>query len=347
MAESARPLEVAARAPLRICDIGGWTDTWFARYGRVVSLAVEPAVEVRVQVDEDGPPGVLVKTRERAPYRPASRAPWGPHPLIEATLASMAPLRGRIQVEVRSSVPPGAGTGTSAALAVALVGALDALTPGRLSPEEVARQAQRVETDVLLRQCGIQDQITSAHGGVCDIQMDEYPHSTTTALSVSGGTLEALDQGLALVYLGGAHDSSALHEQVIRDCTAKGPEHPALCALRRCAEEAAGALVAGDLRAYGRVMVANTEAQAALHPALVGKEAARVITLGREHGALGYKVNGAGGDGGSISLLTEPDPEQKDRLLRAILAEDPSFAAIEVGIARRGLTVEVRRYSRK
>ena len=27
-------------APMRICDNGGWTDTWFARYGKVFNIAV-------------------------------------------------------------------------------------------------------------------------------------------------------------------------------------------------------------------------------------------------------------------------------------------------------------------
>ena len=33
--------------PVRVCDVGGWTDTWFAERGRVCSLAVGPGVSVR------------------------------------------------------------------------------------------------------------------------------------------------------------------------------------------------------------------------------------------------------------------------------------------------------------
>src|SRR5207237_9326036 len=38
---------VVATAPVRVCDIGGWTDTWFARHGHVCSIAVRPGVTVR------------------------------------------------------------------------------------------------------------------------------------------------------------------------------------------------------------------------------------------------------------------------------------------------------------
>ena len=41
---------IPAIAPIRINDIGGWTDTWFAQQGKVLNIAVFPLVEVRIQV---------------------------------------------------------------------------------------------------------------------------------------------------------------------------------------------------------------------------------------------------------------------------------------------------------
>ena len=37
-------------APIRICDNGGWTDTWFAEYGKIFNIAVYPYVEVQIEV---------------------------------------------------------------------------------------------------------------------------------------------------------------------------------------------------------------------------------------------------------------------------------------------------------
>ena len=45
-----------------------------------------------------------------------------------------------------------------------------------------------------------------------------------------------------------------------------------------------------------------------LHADLVGPLAERVIDVADRHGAIGHKVNGAGGDGGAITLLTDGDP---------------------------------------
>ena len=41
---------INATAPTRICDLGGWTDTWFAGQGYVLNMAVQPCAEVQILV---------------------------------------------------------------------------------------------------------------------------------------------------------------------------------------------------------------------------------------------------------------------------------------------------------
>ena len=43
-----------------------------------------------------------------------------------------------------------------------------------------------------------------------------------------------------------------------------------------------------------------------------------VIALARSHGAWGWKVNGAGGEGGSLTLLAGPSAPARRRLVDAI-----------------------------
>ena len=81
--------------------------------------------------------------------------------------------------------------------------------------------------------------------------------------------------------------------------------------LRLTAAKSRDAVYASDLAALGRAMIENTEAQARLHPDLVSAGAHQVIELAQAHGALGCKVNGAGGDGGSLTLLMGPSRIKK------------------------------------
>ena len=85
--------------------------------------------------------------------------------------------------------------------------------------------------------------------------------------------------------------------------------------------------------------MAVAEAQAELHPALVSDAARRVIDVARTHGALGWKINGAGGEGGSITLLGAASrPLQRD-MLRAVEGVDPSIRVIPTYLSRYGLRV--------
>jgi D-glycero-alpha-D-manno-heptose-7-phosphate kinase len=338
-----RPVRVVnSVAPIRVCDNGGWTDTWFARRGVIFNIGVYPYAEVQVQVFEDGPPGIVLHAEnydERYTV-PARASSWGPHPLLEAAIAYMkVPEQLRLEVAIHSEAPTGAGTGTSAAVTVALVGALDALTPGRLTAHEAAYAAQKVETEMLRRQCGIQDQLASAYGGISYIEMFDYPWATVSSIRLPDARWWELERRLVLVYLGRSHDSSAIHEQVIRELEDAGPDSQALEDLRRTAPRSRDALYAGDFAALGRAMIENTEAQARLNPALVGTEASRVIALAREQGALGWKVNGAGGEGGSITLLCDAHSPRKRALLRAIETAHPDFRHIPTYLSRFGLRV--------
>ncbi len=341
---SERPIAVVnAAAPIRVCDNGCWTDTWFAGHGQVFNIAVYPFAEVQVALFRDGAGPRLVLHPENFGDRyevgePAP--PWGRHPLLEAAIAYMrVPRELRLEVTIHSEAPAGAGTGTSAAVTVALVGALDALTPGRLTPHEVAAAAQKVETELLHRQCGIQDQLASAYGGINYIEMFAYPHASVSPVQVPNEVWWELERRLALVYLGKSHDSSAIHETVIRSLENAGPDSPAIVDLRRTAPLARDALFAADFPALGRSMTDSTEAQRRLHADLVGSEARRVIEIARAHGALGWKVNGAGGEGGSITLLCGESSAAKRALLRDVERADPSFRHVPTYLSRHGLRV--------
>jgi D-glycero-alpha-D-manno-heptose-7-phosphate kinase len=337
------PRYITALAPIRVCDCGGWTDTWFAGRGSVCHVAVAPYVEVQLVV---GPrrPGVarIVVHAENygTRYVPDPSDPaHSPHPLVDAAIAHVGvPEDLAVEVTIYSDMPGGASTGTSASVTVALVGALDALRRGRLTPMEVAYAAHSIEVDRLGRQSGIQDQVAAAVGGISFLEID-YPRAIVTPVAVADETRWDLERRLLLVYLGRTHDSSHVHRAVISrleaDPSARGP----LDALRASAVAARDALVAGDLDAFGAAMRQATDGQAQLHPSLVGPEARALIALAASHGAVGWKVNGAGGAGGSLSLLAGPSASERRGLSAAIPAAGAGWQVVPTHLAPQGLRV--------
>lgn len=331
-------------APIRICNLGGWTDAWFAGHGAMLPMDVSPSVEVKgatvpcscrehqatLHAEHDG---------ERSGVMPGG-VDHARHPRREAAInEGSLPDDAALEITMVSDGPASALAGPSAAVAVALIGALDALTPGRMTPHEVAYAAHRVETQRLGLQSGIQDQLCSAYGSINFIEMFQYPYATVSQIRVPDAIRWELERRLALIFLGRTHSSSAVHEQVIAGLEREGDASPRLDALRRCAVRARDALYAGDFVALGRAMIDNTDAQRALHPALVNADADLVIALAREYGVLGWKVNGAGGEGGSLTILCGPDASANRALLRDIRQLSPLFQPIPIYLSRMGLRV--------
>jgi D-glycero-alpha-D-manno-heptose-7-phosphate kinase len=331
-------------APIRICDNGGWTDTWFAEHGKIFNIAVYPYAEVQLEVfpRDGGDERIVVYAEnygERYVVRP-EKLGWDRHPLLEAAIERMkVPRELAIQVTIFSEAPAGGSTGTSAAVTVALIGALDCLTAGRMTPHEVALTAQAIETDMLKQQCGIQDQLCSAYGGINYIEMFKYPHASVSQIQVPNSIWWELERRLVLIYLGKSHSSSQVHEKVIRELENAGPDCAKIEDLRRTAEKSRDAVYAGDFAALGSAMVENTEAQGRLHPDLVSRDAEQVIAIAKRYGALGWKVNGAGGEGGSLTLLCGAISSAKRAMIREIEQANPLFKNVPIYLARYGLRI--------
>ena len=325
---------IEASAPIRICDNGGWTDTWFGGPGRVLNIAVTPGVEVSIRTTAGPDPVVLAVESygDRYPVVPgAARA--SRHPLLEAAI-DLLPPPNRLAVEicVRSDVPAGCSTGTSAAVAVALLGALAAARSEELSPRDAAYAAHKIEVDILGAESGIQDQLSSAFGGINYIEIDPYPEARVYPLPA----WDELGLMLTLVFLGHAHDSSSVHEQVIAGVRTSGSQ--AFSLLREAAVAARAAVLTQDLDAFGKAMIANTEAQRSLHLELLGADACKVIDIAAALGALGWKINGAGGDGGSVTILSA-SREAKDALEHRVAEQDPRYRVLPIRVSPRGLQV--------
>lgn len=339
---------INSHAPMRICDLGGWTDTWFAQYGQVLHMGVAPFAQVQLAVYPRQAHRQSVEVYAEnycqrfdvqlglppIEYRPM------PHPLLQATIACLGvPEHLSVEITIYSSMPGGASTGTSASVTVALAAALDNLREGCMTPYELAMLAQKVETEWLGQQCGIQDQLCSAFGGIQLLDMHQYPHASLTPLQLSTDIYPELEQRLSLVYLGATHKSTQVHEMVIAALEDAGPHAPPLQRLRAIVPQGLEALLHGDFGAFGRAMIANHEAQRALHPALISSSAERVVNIAQAHRALGWKVNGAGGEGGSLTLLSGPRRDVQRAMLGDILAENPDVRLIPIRLSSTGVQV--------
>ena len=291
----------------RVCDFGGWTDTWFAKSGAVLNFAVDLYARVTIRTRER--PGITLFAQDyqdQIEIDDISNIDYdSKHALLLAALKIMNIQQG-IDVFISSDVPAGCGTGSSAAISVAMIKALSILNGQCLVAHEVAKLAHSIETEELKIQSGIQDQIASAYGGANYIEMYEYPNAFVSPVDSSEDVITQLENRWVLVYEGKRHLSGNVHDKVIAEHKVKNsPCRRALDQLKETAGLAKRALLMADIRQFCEVMKINNEAQKQLHPEINTENFEKIEDIGEQKGVIGAMINGAGG-GGSIILVTEP-----------------------------------------
>lgn len=210
------------------------------------------------------------------------------------------------------SIPAGAGLGSSAALAVALLRGVQRVLGDRaLSGEELADRAFALERVFHGNPSGV-DHTTIALGGCLAYRRAE-------ANGQGGAQVERLTLPRRLrlaVAVAGSHGGTARAVSALKDRSRRHPDayqriYQGIGAL---ADEGRRALQEGALAAVGELMDLNQGYLNALGVSTPAIEA--LCATARERGALGAKLSGAGG-GGAVIALVDDDPAPVVRAFEA------------------------------
>ncbi|MHA1681225.1 MAG: GHMP family kinase ATP-binding protein [Promethearchaeota archaeon] len=311
---------IFSRAPVRVCDMGGWTDTWFCNQGAVFNFCVDLYSYVRIVPRKNGGTIKIISenldlSTEIKQFRKIEYD--GTLDLLKAAIKRMD-IKIGMEIFARSDAPPGCGTGTSASIAVALLSALSYLKNQFHAPHQIAELAHSLETEELELESGVQDQYAAASGGFNFMEID-YPHVKMSRIDVKREFAWQLEQQLVLVYLG-SRSSSDMHLKVIENYKNKDEKTvDAFNTLEECARASVQAVGESNLRAFGELMTKNWNAQKDLHPLVTNDKIRKLEAIANNYDALGFKVNGAGG-GGSAVILSSVGNEYA--MKKAILEED-------------------------
>jgi D-glycero-alpha-D-manno-heptose-7-phosphate kinase len=301
---------IYARAPGRIDLAGGGTDPepYAGDFGGLVlNLALNHHTHVSVRSSADGRARIRSLDLDREIEGKAGRKLVldGRLDLPAALSNRFTPPRG-FEMEISTELPPSSGLSSSASLGVAAIAALARFTGRELDRAAIADLHSEVERFDLKIWGGKQDPFACAHGGL-RLWRFEGERTIEEPLAVPPGVAAQLERDLLLIYSGEAHLSGNIHNDILADyrrgdSKVKAAQHR----LKEVASLAAAALAAGELRDFAALLDANWEAHQRLHPSCSTPRLHQLIALGKERGAWGAKVCGAGG-GGSVVFYVPPD----------------------------------------
>ncbi|MGA2161617.1 MAG: mevalonate kinase [Methanoregula sp.] len=266
-----------------------------------------------------GKPGIAmaIKPRVFVTVRKSRRPQRAKSPYIDGCFDAMGVIGS---VYINSQIPSSSGLGSSAAVTVATLSAInDEFSVGK-SREDIANMAFEIEKTVQKGRASPTDTTVSTFGGI--------------VLISSGSRRRLAPQNMYLV-IGDSlvsHSTARMVEQVA-DLKKQNPEivDPILNAIEGVSLAAIHHL--NNPKELGRYMNMNHALLDALgvgHPQL-----SRLVLAARSAGAFGAKITGAGGGGCMVALCTKP---LRHRVAQAIQSCDAR--AIVTGIDTEGVRKE-------
>ena len=253
--------------------------------------------------------------------------------LVKAAMRAMD-VPGGFDLITSSTAPPGSGLGTSAAMGVALLGALCRYDQRYMVAYELAEEASRIEREELGIRGGKQDHYASALGGVHFFEF-HGPVVQTSSLPLQRATILELETNMIVAYTGESRLSGEVHAQVSERFSSGDRETiGAIEDLKQIARTLKCALMANDWQEIGKLIDANWDAQKRLHSATSTARIEECLSAAKQEGALGGKAGGAGG-GGCVFVLAPPD--RAHRVRRALEALDTQM--LEVALDHHGVEV--------
>jgi D-glycero-alpha-D-manno-heptose-7-phosphate kinase len=225
-----------------------------------------------------------------------------------------------LEITSMADIPAGTGLGSSGTFAVGLIRALYAMRRQHVTAEEVAREACHLEIDVLRQSVGKQDQYIASYGGITCFEFLPDDTVKVSPLIISNETLSDLEENLLLFFTGYSRAAvEILADQDKRTARGDGAIIDNLHFIKNLGRRIKDALEKGDTEAFGRMMHEHWLVKQRRSTSMSNEAINRWYEIGRDAGAVGGKMVGAGG-GGFLMFYT------LDRTrLRAAMAQEGLF----------------------
>lgn len=308
---------IISRTPFRISFFGGGTDypAWYREHGgAVLATSINKYCYISCR---HLPPFFDYKSRILySKIELVKSTAEIQHPAVRAALQFLK-IEDGIEIHHDGDLPARTGLGSSSTFTVGLLHALYALRGQMASKMQLARDAIHLEHDLLHETVGAQDQVITAHGGLNRIDFAPDDTFSLSPLILKKDRLVSLQAHCMLIFTGFTRIASEIAAEQVKKTSERKSE---LGQMYQMVDAATRMLTGdGDLADFGRLLHENWLIKRQLSSRVTTAEIDAIYEAGRQAGALGGKILGAGG-GGFLLLFARPEDQARirgklDRLL--------------------------------
>lgn len=226
-----------------------------------------------------------------------------------------------IRLTYEADLPARSGLGTSSSFAVGMLNAFYALRGRYADKKKLADEAIYLERVLCAEEGGWQDQIAAAYGGFNRIDFHPDGSYEVRPVIIAPGRKRQLDENLLLFFTGRSRFSSEIQRANAAEGVDRTREKLEMLEL---VDEAERVLVdqSRDLDEFGRLLDHTWQLKRRTGSAISTSGIDALYARGREAGALGGKLLGAGG-GGFLVLYVQPQRRAEVREAMSDLLEVP------------------------
>lgn len=286
---------IVTRTPLRISIGGGGTDlpSYYRRFGgELISSAINKYVFIGL--NRTFTPDYQIKYSK---FEKTDRIEDINHPIVREALRLHA-MPPSLEMISMADIPAGTGLGSSGTFTVGLVRALHAAKNQHVTAEDVAREACHIELDVLKQSIGKQDQYIASYGGITHFEFLPDDTVKVRSLRLPKETFSDLEENLLLFFTGYSRSATdILQDQDKRTAGGDAEMIENLHYIKDLGVRIRIALEAGDTHQFGALMHEHWEVKRRRSSNMSNSSINRWYEIGRDNGALGGKMVGAGGGG--------------------------------------------------
>lgn len=310
---------IITRSPLRITLGGGGTDlpSYYRQHGGfLIAAAIDKYVYITVM--RPFVEGIFLKYSKLEHVDAVDDVH---HPIIREAIRMLEFRTPQVEITTLADIPAGTGLGSSGSFSTALLKALYAHRRRLLHPSELAELACEIEINRLGEPIGKQDQYIAAYGGVTCFTF--HPDETVEAqpLKLSMDSLFSLEDNLLLFFTGFSRSAgSILADQKSRTEKADADMLANLHYAKDLGLRSRDALQKGDTDTFGELMHEHWEHKRRRSAGMSNPQIDEWYELGRQNGAIGGKLVGAGG-GGFLLFYSEDHRRLRAAMAKARLEE--------------------------
>ncbi len=298
---------IISRTPFRISFFGGGTDypVWYENNGgAVLSTSINKYCYISCR---HLPPFFEHKSRIVWSKIEAVKHPNEiQHPAVREVLKFLNVQKG-VEIHYDGDLPARSGLGSSSSFTVGLLHSLYALNGKMVTKRQLTLDAIHVEQERLKENVGSQDQAAAAFGGFNKIEFGG-PHKVAVhPIPINPKKLDLFQNHLMLFFTGLSRNSSDVAAEQIKNTPQKATE---LKTMMDMVEEAIKILNGNNFDDFGRLLDETWKIKKSLSSQISNSYIDEIYEAGREAGALGGKLLGAGG-GGFILFFARPEVQKK------------------------------------